>query len=61
MYISEISNFLNDLKARNPDIDEDQKRGRAIWWDKKPQTAEERERTAQARVRQSGYVYQTKL
>jgi len=61
MYVSEITHFLQDLKASNPRIADDQKKGRAIWWDKKPQSAEEREEIAESRVRQSGYVYQTKL
>jgi hypothetical protein len=61
MYVSEITHFLQDLKANNPNIAVDQKKGRAIWWDKKPQTTEDREHLAESRVRQNGYVYQTKL
>ena len=61
MYVSEITTFLQDLKAGNPGIAVDQKKGRAIWWDKKPQTEEDREHIAQSRVQQKGYVYQTKL
>lgn len=61
MYVSEITHFLEDLKARNPDIVDEQKKGRAIWWDKKPQTSEEVEHRAQSKVRQPGYVYQTKV
>ncbi len=61
MYVSEITHFLEDLKEKNPKIVEEQKKGRALWWDKKPQTAEEVELGAQSKVRQSGYVYQTKV
>jgi hypothetical protein len=61
MYVSEITEFLQDLKARDPAIVADQKKGRAIWWDKKPQTAEEQEHVAASHVRQNGYVYQTKV
>jgi hypothetical protein len=61
MYVSEITNFLQDLKAKNPDIAVEQKKGRAMWWDKKPQSSEDREHQAESRVRQAGYVYQTKL
>ena len=61
MYVSEITHFLQDLKAKNPAIAVDQKKGRAIWWDKKPQTSDELERLMDSRVRQAGYVYQTKL
>lgn len=61
MYVSEITHFLEDLKAGNPKIAVEQKKGRAIWWDKKPQSVEERDDIAESRVRQTGYVYQTKL
>ena len=60
MYVSEFTRFIDDLKAKDPAIVADQKKGRAIWWDKKPQTAEDREEIADSRVRQAGYVYQTK-
>jgi hypothetical protein len=61
MYVSEITHFLQDLKARNPGIAVEQKKGRALWWDKKPQTDEDREHIAESLVHQAGYVYQTKL
>ena len=61
MYVSEITHFLQALKDSNPGIAAEQKKGRAIWWDKKPQSAEEVEQLAEAKVRQTGYVYQTKL
>ena len=61
MYVSEVTHFLQDLKAANPHIAVEQKKGRAIWWDKKPQTAEEAEHLSESRVRQTPYVYQTKL
>ncbi len=60
MYVSEITRFIEELKANNPRIVVDQAKGRAIWWDKKPQTSEEAERLAESRVPQPGYVYQTK-
>ena len=61
MYVSEITRFLEALKQDNPGIVADQKKGRAIWWDRKPLSSEEAERDAASRVRQNGYVYQTKL
>ncbi len=61
MYVSEITHFLEELKDRNPGIVAEQRKGRAIWWDKKPLTPEELEHVAQSRIRQNGYVYQTKL
>ena len=59
MYVSEITHFIADLKARNPDIAVDQATGRALWWDKKPLTPDDSERLADARVKQKPYVYQT--
>ena len=61
MYVSEFTHFIDDLKEKNPQIVADQKRGRALWWDKKPLSAEEVEHRSESRVRQNGYVYQTKL
>jgi hypothetical protein len=61
MYVSEVTRFLQDLKDKNPRIAVEQKKGRAIWWDKKPQSADEVEQLAESKVRQTGYVYQTKL
>jgi Protein of unknown function (DUF3460) len=61
MYVSEATLFLQDLISHNPQIVADQKKGRALWWDKKPQSDDERERLSDSRLRQAGYVYQTKL
>lgn len=61
MYVSEFTHFLEDLKANDPGIVAGQKIARAIWWDKKPMAFEDLERSAESRVRQNGYVYQTKL
>jgi len=61
MYVSEVTHFLQDLKQKNPQIAVEQKKGRAIWWDKKPQTNEDLEHLAESKVRQGAYVYQTKL
>ncbi len=60
MYVSEITHFLQDLKDKNPGIAVEQKKGRALWWDKKPQTAEDLEQVSESKVRQTSYVYQTK-
>ena len=34
-YESEITLFMRDLLAKKPQIVEEQKKGRAMWWDKK--------------------------
>jgi Protein of unknown function (DUF3460) len=57
-YESEITRFIAELKARQPDLERKQREGRAIWWDKELDR-DELERQRQARVPQQGYVYQT--
>lgn len=61
MYVSEFTQFIDALKKKRPGIEVEQKRGRALWWDKKPQTPEDLEHLSESKVRQHGYVYQTKL
>jgi len=56
-YISEATQFLNELKATRPHIEADQKRGRAIWWDKEAITPDEAVRLRASRVPQRPYVY----
>ncbi len=55
-YVSELTTFLRDMKARNAEIERKQFEGRAIWWDHAP-AADDAARWAQARVHQPGYVY----
>ncbi len=59
MYESDTTQFLRELKAKNPEIEKEQKKGRALWWDH-PQDEQTRSKNAESRVRQSAYVYQTK-
>ena len=56
MYESEIGRFIRELRAKNPQIPEQQVRNRATWWDKPQDLETWRERSA-ANVRQPGYVY----
>lgn len=60
MYVSDFTRFLQDLKEKNPHIAVDQQKGRSLWWDKKPQSNEERDHMTESKVRQAAYVYQTK-
>ncbi len=58
-YKSEVTNFIEQLKAQRPTLEAEQRAGRALLWDK------EQDRSAQAgfndaRVAQQPYVYQTK-
>ncbi|MCB1742996.1 MAG: DUF3460 family protein [Burkholderiaceae bacterium] len=57
MYVSEITRFLNELKAKQPEIAEQQREGRALWWDKSLDL-EVQARFRDSRVAQSPYVYQ---
>lgn len=57
-YVSEITQFIDELKTKNPKLEESQRAGRALLWDK----AQDRQAQAgfdQARVAQKPYVYQT--
>ena len=56
MYESDITRFIRDLKAKNPQIADLQRKNRATWWDK-PQDLEANRERAQATVSQPGYVY----
>lgn len=59
-YESEITQFLKDLKQKDPALEEKQRAGRAIFWDKAPINLDERKRAEESRVRQQPYVYQSK-
>ena len=57
-YKSEVTNFIEQLKAQRPTLEAEQRAGRALLWDK------EQDRSAQAdfneaSVPQQPYVYQT--
>ncbi len=58
-YKSDITNFIDELKAKKPTLEAEQRAGRALLWDK----AQDREALAawrEARVSQQPYVYQSK-
>ncbi|MFL6656857.1 MAG: DUF3460 family protein [Massilia sp.] len=61
MYESEHTKFIAELKAKNPGIEEGQREGRALLWDKAPTSLSDQERGSASRVRQQAYVYQNKL
>ncbi len=60
-YQSEITLFINDLKAKNPGLEESQRAGRALLWDKPPTNLDQQERNKDSSVKQQAYVYQNKL
>lgn len=57
-YKSNITQFLEELKVQNPQLEQAQQEGRALLWDKAPISPEEQERQKAARVKQKAYVYQ---
>ena len=61
MYESDHTKFIAELKAKNPQIEEGQREGRALLWDKAPTLLSDQDRTAESRVKQQAYVYQNKL
>ena len=59
-YVSEHTKFIDEVLAQKPELDDDRKKGRALWWDK-PQDLEIQRRFNEARVAQKAYPYQTDL
>ena len=58
-YTSDITNLIQELKARNPSLEAEQRRGRALWWDRRVDRVAQDEYD-DSRVRQQPYVYQSK-
>ena len=59
-YESEFTKFLREFKQQRPDIEAEQGKSRAIWWDHE-QDLETQKRAQESRVRQQAYVYQNKV
>lgn len=59
-YVSEFTKFITELKQNNPSLEEKQRAGRAILWDKTPIDLDARRRDEESRVKQQPYVYQSK-
>ncbi|RZI41183.1 DUF3460 family protein [Herbaspirillum sp. HC18] len=60
-YVSDFTKFMDELKQKNPSLEEKQRAGRNILWDKAPIDLDARKRDQESRVKQQAYVYQTKL
>ncbi len=58
-YKSDVTNFIDELKAKKPTLEAEQRAGRALLWDK-PQDRQAQADFNAARVAQQSYVYQTK-
>ena len=57
-YKSEISSFIDTLKANKPSLESEQRAGRALLWDKPVDRAAQAD-YREATVPQQPYVYQT--
>ena len=58
-YRSDVTQFIEQLKSQRPALEEEQRRGRALLWDR-PIDREAQADWRAARVPQQPYVYQTK-
>jgi hypothetical protein len=57
-YSSDITNFISEMKEKRPDLEAQQRAGRALLWDKHV-SREAWDEFRAAQVRQKAYVYQT--
>ena len=58
-YVSEITQFIDELKQKNPKLEDSQRAGRALLWDKEPIDLDKTARDKASRVAQQPYVYQS--
>ena len=59
MYESDHTRFMRELFEKKPELALEQRKGRALWWDKELD-GDEQKRNAESRVNQTPYVYQVK-
>ena len=57
-YTSDATQFIESLKAAKPELEAEQREGRALLWDKQVDRDQQAQANA-ARVAQKPYVYQT--
>ena len=55
-YVSDHTQWMNEMLEKNPEWVADQKAGRALWWDRK-QDVETTARNATSKVAQKPYPY----
>ena len=56
-YESEHTRFMRELMEQKPQLATEQKKSRAIWWDKTPAQLDLRRRLDEGRVKMKPYVY----
>ncbi len=59
-YESEFTKFMGELKQQKPELEAEQRKSRAIWWDHN-QDMDTARRNRESRVKQKAYVYQNKV
>jgi hypothetical protein len=59
-YKSDVTQFIDSLKQRDPQLEERQRQGRFLLWDKPVVDREAQQANREARVDQQPYVYQSK-
>jgi hypothetical protein len=57
-YTSDVTQFIDEMKARKPTLEAEQRAGRALLWDK-PIDRQAQAEWRDARVPQKAYVYQS--
>jgi len=58
-YKSDVTAFIEELKAKKPTLEDEQRQGRALLWDRRLDR-DAQEEFQDAKVPQQPYVYQTK-
>lgn len=58
-YTSDVTQFIEELKAHRPQLEDEQRQGRALLWDR-PVDRDSQAQWRSARVPQQPYVYQTR-
>ncbi len=57
-YESDLTRMIRELLQEKPHIVQEQKKGRALWWDRK---LDPEELKRESNVKQQAYVYQNKV
>jgi hypothetical protein len=57
-YESDVTKFIKELKEKNPALEQKQREGRALLWDKAPVDLDTQRRSTESCVKQQAYVYQ---
>ena len=59
-YTSEVTAFIDQLKSQRPALEDEQRRGRSLLWDRRIDR-DAQEEYGEAKVPQQPYVYQTQV